>query len=141
MPYPQKILFELTKEEVFARHEQKRAAEKVVEEAELKLAAAKADHKSVVACQEELIGKLKSAIDTEHEFREVQCEDRPDFSSMEMLTYRLDTERVIHRRPLYPEERQGHLVPLDGGKSKASGETGRKRKTKHDPDTGEVTEE
>lgn len=49
------------------------------------------------------------------EDREVQCEDRPDWTTGIMETYRTDTDERIAYRLLTPEERQGHLtiVPID----------------------------
>ncbi|MBW3637025.1 MAG: hypothetical protein KY445_11290 [Armatimonadetes bacterium] len=55
------------------------------------------------------ITDLARAINTKQELRPVEVEDRKNYGTAQMETYRLDTQKVIDTRPLTPNEMQTQL--------------------------------
>lgn len=52
---------------------------------------------------------LTKQLNSKQEWRDVQIEERKDWVSQEVITYRLDTGEEIDRRPMTPRETQRPL--------------------------------
>jgi hypothetical protein len=83
---------------------------------------------------DEISGEIKGAegaisvlvghIRTRTENREIRCEERVDWEAGIANTIRLDTDEIISKRALLPEERQKTLRGIDGGKKPEKEEDG-----------------
>jgi hypothetical protein len=118
----QKLFCELTKEEVSVYEKALRDTLNRQDEHDLALASAKSKHKLDMQVELQKEQKLRQALDHQPpgEHRQVECEETRDDVRLVMVTRRLDTDppETIHERPLTIEERQGNLLPMDGGKPK-----------------------
>jgi hypothetical protein len=57
--------------------------------------------------------KLRKAVATKHEDREVECEWRPDWKRHEMKLFRLDTKSEVERRNMTANEIQMSLDDIE----------------------------
>ena len=67
------------------------------------------DMKSQIASLESQRDQVASVVSSGSEIRDVEVEDRANFSTFTFERVRLDTNEVIFSRPLTPEERQEKL--------------------------------
>lgn len=65
--------------------------------------------------REEMAG-LQRAVRSGTEVQPVQVEERRNEARRTIELYRLDTEELVHSRPMTVEERQGKLFAIEGGR-------------------------
>lgn len=99
----------LTPKEFTERSKALAAAHVEKSRVESALADFKAHNKEQMTRIENEISSLARVIDSESEYRTVECEQTPDFASGTMETYRMDTGERITIRDLTEDEKQARL--------------------------------
>lgn len=112
------LLTKLTDEEVNARAGEMARAYADRDAAKTKHSAAVAERKAAVDAAETRLKDLARVVNDRAEHRVVDCEEREDNATLEILTLRLDTGEVLGRRPMTPEERQKKIFDISAAKGK-----------------------
>lgn len=129
----QDIIVKLTVEVRLTEAELKAASKEMAEalnrktQIEGSLEAFKAQKKAEVSAQDAVISRCANLVNSEKEFRLIECKVVYDFGKKGLKTfYRLDNGEAVRSEPISNEERQ-RMIPLGvvspkDGKSKGAGE-------------------
>lgn len=113
----EKLACDLTPEEIRLRGKEAARLTRAIAKIEIKAKHKASEYKEEIKRLRKQHERLTEEIHTEQEYRDVQIEERKDWTAQRVETIRLDTDEVINTRPMTPQELQRPIPFEQPGKA------------------------